>query len=117
MIYLVRYLASLMQESDCITVMLTLIVKLIILWVSYRLIRRSYLEIALLYLYFAENKEDETQTDESVPSKSSVCFLFFGSVLFKTGNTYCAPCHIITCSDLHIMILKVLLEKSHKEIM
>ncbi|OWK63050.1 Cilia- and flagella-associated protein 54, partial [Lonchura striata] len=45
---------------------------------KYELIRRSYLEIALLYLYFAENKEDESQTDESVPSKSSVCFLFFG---------------------------------------
>ncbi|RLW06339.1 hypothetical protein DV515_00004612, partial [Chloebia gouldiae] len=38
---------------------------------KYELIRRSYLEIALLYLYFAENKEDESQTDESVPSKSS----------------------------------------------
>lgn len=79
MIYLVRYLASLMQESDFITVMLTLKVKLIILCiVSYRLIRRSYLEIALSYLYFAKYNEDGSDTDELVPSKSSVCFLSFG---------------------------------------
>ncbi|XP_068047777.1 cilia- and flagella-associated protein 54 isoform X1 [Anomalospiza imberbis] len=40
---------------------------------KYELIRRSYLEIALSYLYFAENKENESQSDELVPSKSSTC--------------------------------------------
>lgn len=79
MIYLVRYLDSLMQESDCITVMLTLAVKLIILCVvSYRLIKQSYLEIALSYLYFAKGNEDVSETDELVPSKSSVCVPCFG---------------------------------------
>lgn len=114
-----RYLAGLMQGSDCVTVMLTLIVKLIILCVvSYRLIRQAYIEIALLYLHLASNDEDVPQTDKSIPSKSSVCFYLLGSGLFKTGNIYCAPCHIITCSDLHIIFIpKVLLEKSHKEIM
>nr|XP_009672883.1 PREDICTED: putative uncharacterized protein C12orf63 [Struthio camelus australis] len=37
---------------------------------NFELIRRSYLEIALLYLHFATNKEDVSQTDEMVPSKS-----------------------------------------------
>lgn len=79
MLYLVRYLASLMQETDFITVMHTLVVKLIILCaVSYRLVRRSYLEIALSYFRFAESNEDESETDSSVPSKFSVCFLSFG---------------------------------------
>lgn len=68
-----------MQESDCSIVMLTLVAKLIILCVvSYRLIRRSYLEIALLYLYFARNNEDVSQTDKLVPSKSSVRVLSLG---------------------------------------
>ncbi|XP_053799690.1 cilia- and flagella-associated protein 54 isoform X3 [Vidua chalybeata] len=40
---------------------------------KYELIRRSYLEIALSYLYFAEKKEDDSQTDELVPSKSGTC--------------------------------------------
>ncbi|XP_064275850.1 cilia- and flagella-associated protein 54 isoform X2 [Passer domesticus] len=38
---------------------------------KYELIRRSYLEIALSYFYFAETNEDESETDNSVPSKSS----------------------------------------------
>jgi len=68
-----------MQESDCIIAMLTLIVTLIDLCVvSYRLIRRSYLEIALLYLHFATNTGHVSQTDKMVPSKSNVCFLSFG---------------------------------------
>ncbi|XP_025979014.2 cilia- and flagella-associated protein 54 [Dromaius novaehollandiae] len=37
---------------------------------NFELIRRSYLEIALLYLHFAKNKEDVSQRDEMVPSKS-----------------------------------------------
>ncbi|KAI1239027.1 Cilia- and flagella-associated protein 54, partial [Lamprotornis superbus] len=37
---------------------------------KYELIKQSYLEIALSYLYFAENKEDVSETDELVPSKS-----------------------------------------------
>nr|XP_013802500.1 PREDICTED: cilia- and flagella-associated protein 54 [Apteryx mantelli mantelli] len=37
---------------------------------NFELIRRSYLEIALLCLHFAKNKEDLSQTDEVVPSKS-----------------------------------------------
>lgn len=62
-----------------IIVMLTSIVTLNDLClVSYRLIRRSYLEIALLYLHFATNKEDVSQTDKMVPSKSNVCFLSSG---------------------------------------
>lgn len=70
---------GLTQESDCIIVMLTSRVTLIDLCVvSYRLIRRSYLEIALLYLHFATNKEDMSQPDKMVPSKSNVCFLSFG---------------------------------------
>ncbi|XP_030309874.1 cilia- and flagella-associated protein 54 [Calypte anna] len=36
------------------------------------LIRRSYLEIALLYLHFASNNEDVSQMDEMVPSKSNI---------------------------------------------
>ncbi|XP_010560285.1 PREDICTED: uncharacterized protein CFAP54 [Haliaeetus leucocephalus] len=35
------------------------------------LIRRSYLEIALLYLHFATNNEDVSQPDKMVPSKSN----------------------------------------------
>ncbi|XP_041330192.1 cilia- and flagella-associated protein 54 [Pyrgilauda ruficollis] len=35
---------------------------------KYELIRWSYLEIALLYLYFAENIEDESETDNSTSS-------------------------------------------------
>ncbi|KFW10432.1 Putative uncharacterized protein C12orf63, partial [Eurypyga helias] len=38
---------------------------------KFELIRRSYLEIALLYLHFATNNEDVSQTDEMVPSKSN----------------------------------------------
>ncbi|XP_051639987.1 cilia- and flagella-associated protein 54 isoform X3 [Manacus candei] len=38
---------------------------------KYELIRRSYLEIALLYLHFTTNNEAVSQTDEMVPSKSS----------------------------------------------
>ncbi|XP_062348340.1 cilia- and flagella-associated protein 54 [Cinclus cinclus] len=38
---------------------------------KYELIKQSYLEIALSYLYFARNNEDLSQTDEFVPSKSS----------------------------------------------
>ncbi|XP_030335899.1 cilia- and flagella-associated protein 54 isoform X2 [Strigops habroptila] len=38
---------------------------------KYELIRRSYLEIALLYLHFATNNEDMSQTDKMVPSKSN----------------------------------------------
>ncbi|XP_031963144.1 cilia- and flagella-associated protein 54 isoform X1 [Corvus moneduloides] len=38
---------------------------------KYELIRRAYLEIALLYLYFATDNEDVSQTDKLVPSKSS----------------------------------------------
>ncbi|KAM6417221.1 cilia- and flagella-associated protein 54 [Pluvialis apricaria] len=38
---------------------------------NFELIRRSYLEIALLYLHFATNNEDVSQTDEMVPSKSN----------------------------------------------
>ncbi|XP_027535729.1 cilia- and flagella-associated protein 54 [Neopelma chrysocephalum] len=38
---------------------------------KYELIRRSYLEIALLYLHFATNNEAVSQTDQMVPSKSS----------------------------------------------
>ncbi|XP_059702721.1 cilia- and flagella-associated protein 54 [Haemorhous mexicanus] len=38
---------------------------------KYELIRRSYLEIALSYFHFAENNEDESETDNSVPSKLS----------------------------------------------
>ncbi|XP_027743250.1 cilia- and flagella-associated protein 54 [Empidonax traillii] len=38
---------------------------------KYELIRRSYLEIALLYLHFATNNEAVSQTDKMVPSKSS----------------------------------------------
>ncbi|KAM9388154.1 cilia- and flagella-associated protein 54 [Phaethornis superciliosus] len=36
------------------------------------LIRRSYLEIALLYLHFATNNEDVSQMDGMVPSKSNI---------------------------------------------
>ncbi|NXW28807.1 CFA54 protein, partial [Phaetusa simplex] len=39
---------------------------------KFELIRRSYLEIALLYLHFATNSEDVSQTDKMVPSKSNV---------------------------------------------
>ncbi|XP_025909263.1 cilia- and flagella-associated protein 54 [Nothoprocta perdicaria] len=39
---------------------------------NYELIRRSYLEIALLYLHFAKNKEYGSQTDKMEPSKSWV---------------------------------------------
>ncbi|KAJ7401563.1 hypothetical protein BTVI_94650 [Pitangus sulphuratus] len=38
---------------------------------KYELIRRSYLEIALLYLHFATSNEAVSQTDKMVPSKSS----------------------------------------------
>ncbi|KAM4902054.1 cilia- and flagella-associated protein 54 [Sylvia borin] len=38
---------------------------------KYELIRRSYLEIALSYLYFAKYNEDISETDELVSSKSS----------------------------------------------
>ncbi|KAM6301684.1 cilia- and flagella-associated protein 54 [Podargus strigoides] len=38
---------------------------------NFELIRRSYLEIALLYLHFATNNKDVSQTDEMVPSKSN----------------------------------------------
>ncbi|XP_009880942.1 PREDICTED: uncharacterized protein CFAP54 [Charadrius vociferus] len=38
---------------------------------KFELIRRSYLEIALLYLHFATNNEDVSQTDKIVPSKSN----------------------------------------------
>ncbi|KAM6320974.1 LOW QUALITY PROTEIN: cilia- and flagella-associated protein 54 [Aegotheles albertisi] len=38
---------------------------------KFELIRRSYLEIALLYLSFATNNEDVSQTDKMVPSKSN----------------------------------------------
>ncbi|XP_010014599.1 PREDICTED: uncharacterized protein CFAP54, partial [Nestor notabilis] len=38
---------------------------------KFELIRRSYLEIALLYLHFATNNEDMSQTDKMVPSKSN----------------------------------------------
>ncbi|KAM7056788.1 cilia- and flagella-associated protein 54 [Acridotheres tristis] len=38
---------------------------------KYELIKQSYLEIALSYLYFAENNEDVSETDELVPSKAS----------------------------------------------
>ncbi|XP_010084236.1 PREDICTED: uncharacterized protein CFAP54, partial [Pterocles gutturalis] len=38
---------------------------------KFELIRRSYLEIALLYLHFATNNEDVSQTDKMVPSKSN----------------------------------------------
>ncbi|XP_066039514.1 cilia- and flagella-associated protein 54 [Chamaea fasciata] len=39
---------------------------------KYELIRQSYLEIALSYLYFAKYKEDASETDELVPSKSKL---------------------------------------------
>ncbi|XP_010132488.1 PREDICTED: putative uncharacterized protein C12orf63, partial [Buceros rhinoceros silvestris] len=39
---------------------------------KFELIRRSYLEIALLYLHFATNNEDVSQTDKTVPSKSNI---------------------------------------------
>uniref|UniRef100_A0A8C3Y0P8 Cilia and flagella associated protein 54 n=2 Tax=Catharus ustulatus TaxID=91951 RepID=A0A8C3Y0P8_CATUS len=38
---------------------------------KYELIKQSYLEIALSYLYFAKDNEDVSETDELVPSKSS----------------------------------------------
>ncbi|XP_010285965.1 PREDICTED: putative uncharacterized protein C12orf63, partial [Phaethon lepturus] len=38
---------------------------------KFELIRKSYLEIALLYLHFATNNEDVSQTDKMVPSKSN----------------------------------------------
>ncbi|XP_035756904.1 cilia- and flagella-associated protein 54 isoform X4 [Egretta garzetta] len=38
---------------------------------KFELIRRSYLEIALLNLHFATNYEDVSQTDKMVPSKSN----------------------------------------------
>ncbi|XP_009573258.1 PREDICTED: putative uncharacterized protein C12orf63, partial [Fulmarus glacialis] len=38
---------------------------------KFELIRRSYLEIALLYLHFATNNEDVSQTDKMVTSKSN----------------------------------------------
>ncbi|XP_077034849.1 cilia- and flagella-associated protein 54 [Agelaius phoeniceus] len=38
---------------------------------KYELVRRSYLEIALSYFRFAESNEDESETDNSVPSKFS----------------------------------------------
>ncbi|KAM9292811.1 LOW QUALITY PROTEIN: cilia- and flagella-associated protein 54 [Morus bassanus] len=38
---------------------------------KFELIRRSYLEIALLNLHFATNNEDVSQTDKMVPSKSN----------------------------------------------
>ncbi|KFP83527.1 Putative uncharacterized protein C12orf63, partial [Apaloderma vittatum] len=38
---------------------------------NFELIRRSYLEIALLYLHFAANNEDVSQTDNIVLSKSN----------------------------------------------
>ncbi|XP_064899539.1 cilia- and flagella-associated protein 54 isoform X1 [Columba livia] len=39
---------------------------------KFELIRRSYLEIALLYLHLARNNEDVSQTDKMVPSKSNI---------------------------------------------
>ncbi|NXS99919.1 CFA54 protein, partial [Jacana jacana] len=39
---------------------------------KFELIRRSYLEIALLYLHFATNNEDMSQPDKTVPSKPNV---------------------------------------------
>ncbi|KAM6383530.1 cilia- and flagella-associated protein 54 [Alca torda] len=39
---------------------------------KFELIRRSYLEIALLYLHFATNNEDVSQTDKTVSSKSNI---------------------------------------------
>ncbi|XP_057281110.1 cilia- and flagella-associated protein 54 isoform X1 [Pezoporus wallicus] len=39
---------------------------------KFELIRRSYLEIALLYLHFAANNEDVSPTDKMVPSKSNI---------------------------------------------
>ncbi|XP_009702608.1 PREDICTED: putative uncharacterized protein C12orf63, partial [Cariama cristata] len=39
---------------------------------NFALIRRSYLEIALLYLHFATNNEDVSQTDKMMPSKSNI---------------------------------------------
>ncbi|KFW65229.1 Putative uncharacterized protein C12orf63, partial [Pygoscelis adeliae] len=39
---------------------------------KFELVRRSYLEIALLYLHFATNNEDMPQTDRMVPSKSNI---------------------------------------------
>ncbi|KAL2309589.1 hypothetical protein Nmel_005802, partial [Mimus melanotis] len=38
---------------------------------KYELIKQSYLEIALSYLYFAENNDDVSETDKLVPSRSS----------------------------------------------
>ncbi|XP_054672090.1 cilia- and flagella-associated protein 54 isoform X2 [Grus americana] len=38
---------------------------------KFELIRRSYLEIALLYLHFATNNEEVSQTDKIAPSKSN----------------------------------------------
>ncbi|XP_040518077.1 cilia- and flagella-associated protein 54 isoform X2 [Gallus gallus] len=39
---------------------------------NFELIRRSYLEIALLYLHFATNNENLSQRDKTVPSKSEI---------------------------------------------
>ncbi|XP_072204292.1 cilia- and flagella-associated protein 54 [Excalfactoria chinensis] len=39
---------------------------------NFELIRRSYLEIALLYLHFATNSENLSQRDEVIPSKSEI---------------------------------------------
>ncbi|KFV49776.1 Putative uncharacterized protein C12orf63, partial [Tyto alba] len=39
---------------------------------KFELIRKSYLEIALLYLHFATNNEDLSQTDKMAPSKSNI---------------------------------------------
>ncbi|KAM9247075.1 LOW QUALITY PROTEIN: cilia- and flagella-associated protein 54 [Leptosomus discolor] len=40
---------------------------------KFELIRRSYLEIALLYLHFATNNENVSQKDKMVPSKTNTC--------------------------------------------
>ncbi|KAM8820072.1 cilia- and flagella-associated protein 54 [Eudromia elegans] len=39
---------------------------------NFELIRRSYLEIALLYIHFAKNKEYGSQTDKMEPSKTQM---------------------------------------------
>ncbi|POI35540.1 hypothetical protein CIB84_000709 [Bambusicola thoracicus] len=39
---------------------------------NFELIRRSYLEIALLYLHFSTNNENLSQRDKMVPSKSGI---------------------------------------------
>lgn len=91
---------------------------------SYRLVRRSYLEIALSYFHFAEN-EDESETDNSVPSKLSVCFSIFWAVASSKQEICIEHLAILLLAVTYtasndtssiILILKVLLEKSHKEI-